>query len=716
MDFSTVRTAYFRMGGGSYRGTARCFVTVLHCFSVFWAVFLFHITSTSSDISPRLTHHRLRALAIGATSTERGRSLLSKEDAVAFVANAQQFVLALADQAVNLVVITAAVVNVSSAAWTSSGVSLPVLLNRNITVEGDPRFVEWPVMNFNNVKGVARLSGGCNLAFRNLVLMYFREQTTRAIGMDILLPTLPGELSFLFANNTGLIEGVCFPQDVRTKDFGSITRPSQFPGVQNVTAAVPQDGCINDTTAYPLRRCWAGRGYIYDLATAGADLDPVTQSTKFNYQISWIWNSPAICEYLVDEYCLTVEQKEPLVCYLEAKKKYDAARLPTVPGSAEGEEGSGGASLTGRNRIAIIIGTTIGGTLVVVAIVVGLGAVVRCRCHGRRAVVIWRNAFVTGNNGLSSKVEGAKLPSEHGSVFGDDSKPEQQEDTGRSNTDPESDAAPAVGSDMEQGINLCFPAGMDKDTRSGHELKDAPVTLLTPPRAEVVLDVQLVQQQQEQCQQLGADSGKVRTPAVELLPIVLGKGSFGRVVEGLYNGRRVAVKLMASDALMEQARPHQGVHQHEQEEEQRQPPGLSNAFVQSLVQEVQVLSRCEHPNIVQLLAACVTPPRLGLVMELMETSLDRFLYGKASLSSTEPIPLDKVLWIGIGISKALAYLHPTIMHRDLKPANVLINNAASDKPVVKLTDFGLSRLRMTVRSTKHPDAGTKRQLSEAISV
>ncbi|GIL69607.1 hypothetical protein Vretimale_10256 [Volvox reticuliferus] len=202
------------------------------------------------------------------------------------------------------------------------------------------------------------------------------------------------------------------------------------------------------------------------------------------------------------------------------------------------------------------------------------------------------------------------------------------------------------------------------------------------------------------------DNGKTLTPTVELLPIVLGKGSFGRVVEGMYNGTRAAVKLMTRDPLWEQALLHQGVLQHEQVAEQRQPSGLSDAFVQSFLQEVQVLSRCEHPNIVRLLAACVTPPRLCLVMELMETSLDRFLYGKSSLSSTEPIPLDKVLWIGIGISKALAYLHPTIMHRDLKPANVLINNAASDKPVVKLTDFGLSRLHMTARPTDHPDAGT----------
>ncbi len=42
--------------------------------------------------------------------------------------------------------------------------------------------------------------------------------------------------------------------------------------------------------------------------------------------------------------------------------------------------------------------------------------------------------------------------------------------------------------------------------------------------------------------------------------------------------------------------------------------------------EVEVLGRCCHPNVVRLLAACLTPPRLCLVMELMETSLDKLIH------------------------------------------------------------------------------------------
>ncbi|KAG2429163.1 hypothetical protein HYH02_014098 [Chlamydomonas schloesseri] len=187
------------------------------------------------------------------------------------------------------------------------------------------------------------------------------------------------------------------------------------------------------------------------------------------------------------------------------------------------------------------------------------------------------------------------------------------------------------------------------------------VTPFTPHRSDVKLD-------------LKTDS------EVELLEVVRGQGNFGRVVEGLWAGRRVAVKLVPDVASWS---------------------GAPKNALQSFVQEVEVLGRVEHPCIVQLLAACVTPPRLCLVMELMETSLDKVIHNPEK----QLVSLDKVLHIGIEVARALGYLHPTIVHRDL-PGNVLLNDAASPRPVVKLTDFGLSRLRSTVQVTRHPEAGT----------
>ncbi|KXZ43306.1 hypothetical protein GPECTOR_95g695 [Gonium pectorale] len=182
---------------------------------------------------------------------------------------------------------------------------------------------------------------------------------------------------------------------------------------------------------------------------------------------------------------------------------------------------------------------------------------------------------------------------------------------------------------------------------------------------------------------------------------VLGRGASGRVYEGLYRGARVAVKVMydATD-------PWGGWAGREGGPSPSQPRSACGGGgagecveggdesselqcqLRQLVAEVAVLGRCDHPNVVRLLAVCLTPPRLCLVMERCETSLER------------------VLHIAIQICQGLQYLHPTIVHRDLKPANVLINGAETELPVAKLADFGLSRISAVTLATLHPEAGT----------
>ncbi|KAG2489754.1 hypothetical protein HYH03_011860 [Edaphochlamys debaryana] len=138
-------------------------------------------------------------------------------------------------------------------------------------------------------------------------------------------------------------------------------------------------------------------------------------------------------------------------------------------------------------------------------------------------------------------------------------------------------------------------------------------------------------------------------------------------------------------------------------------------FLSSVAAEVAALGRCQHPGIVRLLAANLELPRPCLVFELMETSLDKLIYGGGGGSSSPEggprldaglLPLPKVLHIALGIAEPLAYLHPFVCHRDIKPANVLINEPDSPFPVVKLTDFGLSRVRYETMATLHPEAGT----------
>jgi serine/threonine-protein kinase CTR1 len=59
-----------------------------------------------------------------------------------------------------------------------------------------------------------------------------------------------------------------------------------------------------------------------------------------------------------------------------------------------------------------------------------------------------------------------------------------------------------------------------------------------------------------------------------------------------------------------------------------------------------------------------------------------------------PFPLLKTIWIAYGVAKGMYYLHtqfPVVIHRDLKSPNILLGTNVRE---VKITDFGLSRLRV----------------------
>ncbi|KXZ49654.1 hypothetical protein GPECTOR_20g511 [Gonium pectorale] len=225
----------------------------------------------------------------------------------------------------------------------------------------------------------------------------------------------------------------------------------------------------------------------------------------------------------------------------------------------------------------------------------------------------------------------------------------------------------------------------------------AVVTPLTPPRPDVRLDARPGHE-------------------VTLLPTVLGKGGFGRVVEGMYEGQTVAVKLILDDSLDAWGLPVAANYCSKADDKKAAPdskvacPGNKESresalseLSASLAQEVAVLGRCRHPNILTLIAACLQPPRLCLVMERMETSLDKLLYGRPGVL----LPMEQVLSIALDVARGLEYLHPTVLHRDLKPGNVLLNGVGTDKLVAKLADFGLSRLRFTVVAfTANPEVGT----------
>lgn len=165
------------------------------------------------------------------------------------------------------------------------------------------------------------------------------------------------------------------------------------------------------------------------------------------------------------------------------------------------------------------------------------------------------------------------------------------------------------------------------------------------------------------------------TWAIEFRDIIfgprIGAGGFGEVYKCKYKKDMVAVKTL-------------------QKVEDDDP----NALMAEFMVEMKLMSKLRHPNIVSFLGACIHNPNLAIVLEFMSGgSLYRALHRRRR-NEDGPFPLLKTVWIAFGIAKGMAFLHsqyPVVIHRDLKSPNILLGRNVRE---VKVTDFGLSRLRV----------------------
>ncbi|CAM1308636.1 CHEK2 (predicted) [Pycnogonum litorale] len=106
-----------------------------------------------------------------------------------------------------------------------------------------------------------------------------------------------------------------------------------------------------------------------------------------------------------------------------------------------------------------------------------------------------------------------------------------------------------------------------------------------------------------------------------------------------------------------------------------------------VLNEVNIMKNLKHPCIVNTKEVINSHESLFIILELVEGGelFDRVLRNKR-LSE----PISKVLFYQI--VQAVKYLHSmNITHRDLKPENILLTND-DDETLIKVTDFGLSKL------------------------
>ncbi|XP_048855772.1 serine/threonine-protein kinase DCLK2 isoform X1 [Brienomyrus brachyistius] len=102
--------------------------------------------------------------------------------------------------------------------------------------------------------------------------------------------------------------------------------------------------------------------------------------------------------------------------------------------------------------------------------------------------------------------------------------------------------------------------------------------------------------------------------------------------------------------------------------------------------EVAVLRRVKHPNIIMLIEEVDTSSELYLVMELVKGG-DLF---DAITSSTKYTERDASVMVN-NLTCALKYLHGmNIVHRDIKPENLLVCEYPDNTKSLKLGDFGLA--------------------------
>ncbi len=104
--------------------------------------------------------------------------------------------------------------------------------------------------------------------------------------------------------------------------------------------------------------------------------------------------------------------------------------------------------------------------------------------------------------------------------------------------------------------------------------------------------------------------------------------------------------------------------------------------------EAKLLAALNHPNVAAIYSFEEIPGSAGvsgrhlLVMELVEGETLRHAF------PAEPLPVKKLLEIGVQIAEGLAKAHAAgIVHRDLKPENVMV----SREGWVKILDFGLAK-------------------------
>lgn len=143
----------------------------------------------------------------------------------------------------------------------------------------------------------------------------------------------------------------------------------------------------------------------------------------------------------------------------------------------------------------------------------------------------------------------------------------------------------------------------------------------------------------------------------------MGEGGFGVVYKGCVNSTPVAVKKLGAMAEIS-----------------------TEELKQQFDQEIKVMAKCQHENLVELLGFSSDSDDLCLVYAYMPNGslLDRL----SCLDGTPPLSWHMRCKIAEGAANGIRFLHENHhIHRDIKSANILLDKDFT----AKISDFGLAR-------------------------
>jgi tRNA A-37 threonylcarbamoyl transferase component Bud32 len=116
---------------------------------------------------------------------------------------------------------------------------------------------------------------------------------------------------------------------------------------------------------------------------------------------------------------------------------------------------------------------------------------------------------------------------------------------------------------------------------------------------------------------------------------------------------------------------------------------LSKKERETALQEVELLRRLDHPNIVQYQDNFFMGDTLVIIMQFCEGG-DLANYIKENARDKKRFQEEQIMHYFVQVLQALQYIHTMrILHRDLKTSNLFLTKMRS---IVKLGDFGISRV------------------------